>query len=190
MEQFSSFLLSYVESGGLFAPLFFITFHLIRPFLFLPVVFIYISGGIFFGALAGTFYSVIGITLSSILFYFIIRWMPKTFQLLPALQKKTRMNQMSLTPSQITLLKLVPFIHFHFLSFCLIEITANFKDYTRLSLFSSIPAVFVYTTIGKSIASLSPLYISIFLIGLLFCIYLLRKREINIKWHDFFQVST
>ncbi|MFB4166676.1 TVP38/TMEM64 family protein [Virgibacillus sp. JSM 102003] len=190
MELFGNYLLAFIETGGLFAPILFIGCHLLRPLFFLPVVFICISGGILFGAFAGTLYSVIGITLSSIIFYGVIRWMPKTFNKLVNLKRKIIGNNSKLTTSQIAILRLVPFIHFHLLSLCLIEISANFKDYTRSSLFSNIPLAFVYTSVGKWISSLSPMYILIFLVALLPLIYILRRKEIIIKWNDFFQVST
>ncbi|MFD1039589.1 TVP38/TMEM64 family protein [Virgibacillus byunsanensis] len=190
MELFRNYLMAFVETGGLFAPILFISFHLLRPLFFLPVVFIVVSGGVLFGAIAGTVYSIIGITLSSIIFYGVIHWMPKTFKKLVHLKKKLIGKHYEFTTSQIALLRLVPFIHFHLLSLCLIEISASFKDYTKSSLFSNIPLAFVYTSIGQWISSLSPLYVFVFLIALLPFIYILRRKEISIKWRDFFQLST
>ncbi|MFD2046279.1 TVP38/TMEM64 family protein [Ornithinibacillus salinisoli] len=190
MEVFSTYILAFIETGGLLAPLLFISFHLLRPLFFLPVVFICISGGIMFGAVAGTFYSVIGITLSSIIFYGVIRWMPRTFDRLVRLKQKIIGKHSELTTSQVTLLRLIPFIHFHLLSLCLIEISTSFKEYTKSSIISNVPLAFVYTSIGQWIANLSPLYFSAFLIALLPLIYALRRKEVIIKWQDFFQVST
>ncbi|WP_461179338.1 TVP38/TMEM64 family protein [Virgibacillus ainsalahensis] len=190
MELFGNYLMAFIETGGLFAPILFISFHLLRPLFFLPVVFICISGGILFGAVAGTVYSIIGITLSSIIFYYIIKWMPKTFKKLLHVKKKLIGNHSVLTTPQITLLRLVPFIHFHLLSLCLIEISASFKDYTKLSLLSNIPLAFVYTSIGQWISNLTPIHIFAVLIALLPFLYLLRKKEIIIKWQEFFQLST
>ncbi|WP_335338781.1 hypothetical protein [Lentibacillus amyloliquefaciens] len=88
MEQFGTYIMVFIETGGLLAPILFISFHLLRPLFFLPVAFICISGGILFGTVAGTLYSLIGITLSSIIFYAIIRWMPRTFKKLVNLKRK------------------------------------------------------------------------------------------------------
>ncbi|SHG34109.1 TVP38/TMEM64 family protein [Ornithinibacillus halophilus] len=190
MEQFGIYIMTFIETGGLFAPILFIGFHLLRPLFFLPVVFICISGGILFGATLGTVYSLVGITLSSILFYMIIQWMPKTLNRFMSLKQKIIGNNRQLTTSQVTLLRLVPFIHFHLLSLCLIEISGNFREYAKSSIVSNIPLALVYTSIGQWISTLSPYYILIFLAALLPFIYLLRRREIIIKWEDFFQVST
>ncbi|OZU89763.1 alkaline phosphatase [Virgibacillus indicus] len=190
MDQLGTYIMAFIETGGLFAPILFISFHLLRPLFFLPVVFICISGGILFGPVAGTLYSLIGITLSSVIFYFIIKWMPGTFEKLVRVKQKMIGKHSELTTPQITLLRLIPFIHFHLLSLCLIEISTNFRDYTKSSLLSNIPLAFVYTSIGGWISNLTPLYIFAFLITLLPLIYVLRRKEIIIKWRDFFQVST
>ncbi|GAA0601109.1 hypothetical protein GCM10009001_17100 [Virgibacillus siamensis] len=190
MDLFGNYLLALVETGGFFAPFLFISCHLLRPLFFLPVVLICISGGIIFGTVAGTVYSVVGITLSSIIFYGIIRWMPGTLNRLLNLKQKIIGNNSKLTTSQVALMRLIPFIHFHLLSLCLIEISADFKGYMKSSLLSNIPLALLYTSIGKWISSLSPLYVLVLLAVLLPLIYVLRRKEIIIKWNDFFQVST
>lgn len=186
MELFGNYIMAFIEMGGYLAPLLFISIHLLRPLFFLPVVFICISGGILFGAVAGTVYSVIGITLSSIVFYGLISRTPKSFKKLVHVKQKIIGKDSEFTTSQIALLRLVPFIHFHLLSICLIEISASFKEYTKSSLFSNVPLAFVYTTIGGWISNLTPFHIFVFLIVLLPFIYLLRRKEISIKWQDFF----
>lgn len=186
MELISNYFVAFVEAGGLFAPLLFISFHLLRPMLFVPVIFICITGGVLFGAVAGSLYSVIGITLSSILFYGMIQWMPNMFKKLNAVKEKFLGKHTTVTTSQITILRLIPFIHFHLLSLCLIEMTTGFKDYTKSSLISSLPFVFIYTTVGEWLSNLSPLHVILFVTALLPILYLVRKKEIIIKWHDFF----
>lgn len=190
MEAIGADLLNYVELGGLFAPLLFICFHLLRPLFFIPVVFICISGGIFFGPIAGSFYSLIGITISSILFYWIYLRMPNGLNRILRLKKRFFGEHRELTKAQIVLLRLVPFIHFHLLSLCLIEISSNFKEYTKASLLTNIPLAFVYTSIGGTIANLSPYTISVLMALLLVFLYLLRRKEIIIKWEDFFMTDT
>lgn len=190
MEVFGNYIMTFIGMGGILAPILFISFHLLRPLFFLPVVFICISGGVLFGPVAGTVYSIIGITLSSFIFYMMISWAPKSFKKLLGIKKKLIGKDAELTTSQIALLRLVPFIHFHLLSLCLIEISASFKEYAKSSLLSNVPLAFVYTSIGGWVSNLTPLHIFVFLMLLLPFIYLLRRKEIIIKWQDFFQVST
>lgn len=190
MAFFEDYIMPLIHMGGLFGPILFISFHLFRPFLFLPVAFICITGGVLFGPLAGTVYSIIGITLSSILFYAIAGKVPKSLNRLIDLKQKIFGKQVQMTTSQVAVLRLVPFIHFHLLSICLIEITRGFKEYTKSAFLSNIPLAFVYTTIGNWVTNLSAVQITLFFIILVLLIYLLRKKESHIKWDDFFQVSS
>lgn len=190
MELFGQYIMAIVQTGGLFAPLLFIMVHLIRPMFFLPVVFICVSGGILFGVFAGTVYSIIGITLSSILFYIFIQWMPKLSKRLLRMKQRLIGKHTELTVTQITLLRLIPFIHFHLLSLCLLEISSNFKDYMKSSLITNIPLALIYTSVGGWLSNLSPMHILLSLSALLLLIYALRRKEIVIKWEDFFQTTT
>jgi uncharacterized membrane protein YdjX (TVP38/TMEM64 family) len=88
MNDKLTLVMSYVQSGSVFAPLIFITFHLLRQFLFIPVIVVCMSGGVLFGAAFGTIYSVIGLTLSSMAFYFVIGKFPKTKDRLLRLKNK------------------------------------------------------------------------------------------------------
>ena len=155
----------------------------------LPVVCLGVSGGIVFGPIAGSVYSIIGITISSVLFYWLIRLKPKQFERLVNLKQKILGRYATLSKGQIATLRLVPFIHFHLLSLCLIEITSGLKDYTKSSLFSSIPLAIIYTSLGGFISNLSPYHIFLFLVALLPLLYLLRTKEMIIKWQEFFHAS-
>ena len=116
--------------------------------------------------------------------------MPNGLNRILRLKKRFFGEHRELTKAQIVLLRLVPFIHFHLLSLCLIEISSNFKEYTKASLLTNIPLAFVYTSIGGTIANLSPYTISVLMALLLVFLYLLRRKEIIIKWEDFFMTDT
>lgn len=186
MEYVSHLVITLIESGGLFAPILFICFHLLRPLFFLPVIFICIFGGMMFGPINGTLYSVIGITLSSIFFYGLIHFMPKTFHRLIYIKHKIIGKEKELNTFQIGLLRLIPFIHFHLLSLCLIEISSSFKDYLKSSFLTNLPLAFIYTFIGQTIAKLTPLYAVLLCVMIIPLVYITRRKEINIKWQVFF----
>ena len=190
MEAISLDVMAYVEIGGLFAPILFICFHLLRPFFFIPVVFICIAGGLMFGPVVGSIYSLIGVTISSILFYGIYCKMPKTLNGIFRIKDRILGERSELTKSQIIVLRLIPFIHFHLLSLCLIQITTGIREYARASILSNIPLAFIYTSIGGSLSNLSPLSVTIIMLLLLPFLYLLRKKAIIIKWKDFFPVAS
>lgn len=70
MEEQIAMLLVIAQTSGFLAPIAFILLHFLRQFLFIPVVVICIAGGVLFGTVAGTFYSVLGLLLSSLLFLY------------------------------------------------------------------------------------------------------------------------
>lgn len=187
MQQLGAMIVTILETSGFFAPLLFIGFHLLRPLFFLPVAFICVSGGILFGAITGSVYSIIGVTLSSLIFYKMSQWMPKTLKKLVRVKQKLFGKHSGFSTGQIALLRLIPFIHFHLMSLIIIEMSANFKDYMKTSFYSNIPLAVVYTSVGQWIASLSPIIMTSFLLLLLPLLYIMRRKEIVIKWNDFFQ---
>jgi uncharacterized membrane protein YdjX (TVP38/TMEM64 family) len=190
MEKLSMILYDMLQTGGVFAPLGFIILHLLRQFLFLPVGFICIIGGVLFGAVFGTFYSVIGITLTSFFFYAVFQRMPKVFQKVLALKEKMLGRTTTFSVGQMAILRLIPFIHFHLISICLIEMTSNVKEYTKASFVANVPLAVVYTAFGNWIGSLNVQWMALILFGLLILFYLLRKKELIIPWEDFFAMRS
>lgn len=76
MEGVIGWIQQSIDSNQMIAPVLFIAFHIIRPFLFIPVAFICITGGLLFGMTYGVVYSLIGVTLSSLLFYLVVQQTP------------------------------------------------------------------------------------------------------------------
>ncbi|MFB1050874.1 TVP38/TMEM64 family protein [Paraliobacillus sp. JSM ZJ581] len=190
MEYIGASITMMMETAGVFAPLIFIALHLLRPLLFLPVVFLCITGGLLFGVVPGIVYSLIGVTLSSFLFYKMSERMPSTLQRFIRMKQKLLGKQPDLTTSQITILRLIPFIHFHLLSLCILEISRQLKDYMRSSFITNIPLTVVYTSIGESITNFSPAMSGSMMVGILPLLYFMRRKEIYISWHDFFHPKT
>jgi uncharacterized membrane protein YdjX (TVP38/TMEM64 family) len=186
LEDTSSFI-EVLKFSGIFAPLLFILLQAFRQFFFLPVGLICLTGGILFGAVAGTLYSVIGITMSSVLFYWGMKGMPKLMKKIKRLQKKWIGKRMPFSVGQIAILKLVPFMHFHLLSLCLIEMSSNFKEYTKASIISNIPIALFYSSFGSVFLSLSLITSLLLLTILSVLFYLLRRKEWVIKWSEFFE---
>ncbi|MGC4376146.1 VTT domain-containing protein [Fictibacillus sp. Mic-4] len=187
MEQKLNEIIHILRYAGLFAPLIFIALHVLRQFLFIPIGLICVIGGLLFGSLSGSLYSIIGITLSSIMFYGLRRVMPKMFSKITGLKNKWIGKRIPFSLGQITILKLIPFVHFQLLSYCLIEMTSDFKEYTKASLISNIPVAIAYTTFGNYILHLSLLWGGAALAVLSILFYLLRRKEWIFKWNEFFE---
>ncbi|HLO10935.1 MAG TPA: VTT domain-containing protein [Pseudoneobacillus sp.] len=187
MDEQLSMVFILVESVGILAPLAFIFFHLFRQFLFIPVAIVCIAGGVLFGTVLGTIYSIIGLMLVSIMFYFVINRMPKTYDKLSKIKEKWFGPYLNLTVSQIAILRLIPFIHFHLMNFCLLQRKKSFKEYVWGSFFSNLPLAFFYTIFGQFISRFTPTMIVVILFALTVLVYLLRERMSVIQWKEFFK---
>ncbi|UII55129.1 VTT domain-containing protein [Cytobacillus spongiae] len=187
-EQFSM-LFVLVEAGGILAPILFILVHFLRQFLFIPVAIICIAGGVLFGTVFGTVYSLFGLMLSSLLFFMLIHRMPKTHQKLSTIKKRWFGEYRNLTVAQIAILRLIPFVHYHLLSFCLLERKKSFKEYMKGSWLTNFPLAFFYTTFGEFISRFTPTILVIILFSLSILVYLLREKMAVIKWNEFFNAA-
>jgi uncharacterized membrane protein YdjX (TVP38/TMEM64 family) len=187
MNEDLALLFVLVEAGGVLAPLAFIIFHLVRSFLFIPVSVVVIAGGILFGTLWGTFLTIIGLMGVSIFFYVFIDKMPKTHERLVKVKKRWFGEYRNLTTGQIALLRLIPFVHYHLLNFCLLQRKPGFKEYVKASFVTNVPIAFVYTIFGEYISRFTPSIILIFLLTLTVMVYLLREKQNIIKWRVFFR---
>ncbi|WP_246941066.1 TVP38/TMEM64 family protein [Bacillus pinisoli] len=186
MNEKMTMLFAFLESSGIWAPVVFLLFHSFRQFLFIPVTVLCIVGGILFGSILGTVYSLIGLTVSCIMFYFFYQSMPKTFTKIKRMKEKWLGDRVTLTVGQIAILRCVPFMQYHLLSLIMLERKRNFFSFTKQSLLTNIPVAIVYTYFGQTIRNLSPTVIvfTLFFFTLLF--YLFREKQIKIKWKDFF----
>lgn len=182
-------LLAVVETGGILAPIAFILLHFFRQFFFIPVAVICVAGGVLFGTVAGTIYSIVGLLLSSLLFYFLISRMPKTHTKLSLIKKKWFGEYRNLTTSQVAVLRLIPFIHYQLLSFCLLERYRSLKDYMRASFFTNLPLAFFYTIFGEFISRFTPTLIIIIIIAISILTYTLREKITVIRWREFFKAT-
>lgn len=186
MDEQLAFLFVFVEKGSILVPLLFILLHLLRPLFFLPVAVICTAGGILFGTAAGTAYSLIGLLLSSFQFYVFINNMPKTNRKLSQLKSKWFGDSRNFTVGQIAVLRLIPFIHYHLLSFCLLQKNKSLLSFMKASLYANVPLAFFYTIFGEYINTFSPSMILLILLLLTILVYFLRDKGAVIKWREFF----
>jgi len=187
MDEKLNVLFVIIETHWWLASLGFIIFHIVRQVLFIPVVIICIAGGALFGGLIGSIYSIVGLTLSSLFFYFLYHQMPRVFGKVLAMKERWFGNRGNLSVGQITVLRLVPFIHFHLLSLCLIETTKTFSKYARASLLTNIPLAIIYTVFGQFITEFSPTAMVVVLIFLSAMLLIMRQKVVVMKWEQFFQ---
>lgn len=186
MDYTMTMLFAFLEASGLWAPIIFLLFHILRQFLFIPVAILCIVGGILFGVVLGSLFSIIGLTLSCIIFYFLYQSMPKTFGKISEMKKRWLGDKVSFTTGQIAILRCIPFMQYHLLSLILLERKKNIFSFAKQSFFSNLPVAILYTLFGQSISHLSPTIIMVILIILTFLFHFLRERQTTIKWSEFF----
>lgn len=179
----------YIEQSGFLAPVLFILFHLLRPLLFLPVIFVCMFGGYLFGILYGSIFSIVGLTLMCIVFYFTAQKFPNLLSRFAKINNKMLKNG-PLTMNQIMVLRMVPFAHFHLLSLYVMEQTKSFSEYTKYSFLGVILPSIIFTSFGQMIIDL-PLFYSVILLLLLTIIFFGVRRKSTekqtiIQWKKFF----
>lgn len=190
MEQLYESSMHLIETAGIWAPVCFIILHVIRPILFVPVILICLTGGLLFGSIWGTAYSLVGITLSSLVFYKLRTLLPKPFQKIEKLKVKLLGSDKNPTAMQIAVLRLLPFMHFYLLSLCLYDITTDFKDYAKQSFYTNIPLAFIYTAFGGWITKLPPVVTFIIIIGFAALLMKMKRKEPTvIGWEEFAQAE-
>ncbi|RIW29736.1 TVP38/TMEM64 family protein [Bacillus salacetis] len=186
MDEKYTFVFAVIESSGWLAPVAFILFHILRQFIFIPVVLVCIVGGILFGSVFGTIYSLVGLTLLSAGSYFILKMFPALNQKLLNLKQKWFGYGAKLTVGQIAVLRLVPFVHYQLLNVCLMERKPALGEYVKSSFLANLPLAFFYTVFGEFISEFTPGIIILIMMGLFILFYTLREKVRVIKWQEFF----
>lgn len=193
IENLSEAIPVYIEQSGILAPILFVLLHLIRPLLFLPVIFVCMVGGYLFGVVYGSIFSVIGLTLMCIIFYFVAQKFPNLLSRFAKMNDKM-LKKGPLTMNQIMILRMVPFAHFHLLSLYVMQQTKSFKDYVKYSFLGIILPSIIFTSFGQMIIDL-PLFYSVVLLVFLSVIFFGFRRknsekQTNIQWKKFFKASS
>lgn len=177
MENFLLELEMFIISMGWLAPPLFILLHLLRPLFFLPVIVVCLAGGVLFGFWQGAFFNFLGLGLMNLVFYYIIRKMPKFEAKINKLKNKWLPDR-TLSIGQVMILRIMPFIHFHLLSFYLMEMTKNFREYMYYSLLGVLLPSILYTAFGDIITNF-PWYLTVLMFLVLASLYALLNKLHN-----------
>lgn len=159
----------FIDSVGWFAPPLFVLLHVLRPLLFLPVIVVCIAGGVLFGFWQGALYNFLGLGAMNIVFYFIISKMPKFEAKMKKLKNKVLPDR-TISVGQVMILRIMPFVHFHLLSFYLLEMTKDFKEYLYYALLGVLLPSIIYTAFGDVITEF-PWYMTLFMFAVLALLY-------------------
>jgi uncharacterized membrane protein YdjX (TVP38/TMEM64 family) len=164
-----------IEQAGWLGPALFILLHLVRPFLFLPVMVVCVAGGYLFGFVQGTIYSIIGLSLMGAVFYKIVNWFPSVRERILSVKRKVA-GERKMTVSQVMILRVMPFVHFHLLSVYLMDMTKSYREYMQYSILGVIAPALLYTAFGEAIEEM-PWYVSVTFLFMLLLLYALLERR-------------
>lgn len=174
MDQFDESVKVFIESAGWMAPFFFLLLHLIRPFLFLPVIAVCVLGGVAFGFVQGAILSYAGLLMMSAIIYFMLIRLPKFHKKMTRLKERIFTDR-TLSVGQVMVLRIMPFVHFQLLCFYLMDMTKNFREYMYYSALGLILPAIIYTAFGQSIAEF-PWYMTLgFLLFLVSIFYTIDR---------------
>lgn len=181
MDEVNQSIEAFIDHAGWLAPALFVVLHIIRPILFIPVIVICVVGGVVFGFVQGAILSLIGLSLMSLISYKIVFRLPKLHRKIADLKEKMFQDR-AITVSQVMVLRVMPFVHFHLLSFYLMEMTKNIREYMYYSILGLIAPAIIYTAFGEAISAF-PWYITICFFLILILIYFFIDRRNKVRMH-------
>lgn len=165
---------TFIDSMGWLAPPLFVLIHVLRPLFFLPVIVVCIAGGVLFGFWQGALYNFLGLGAMNIVFYFIISKMPKFESKMKRLKNKVLPDR-TISVGQVMILRIMPFVHFHLLSFYLMEMTKDFKEYLYYALLGVLLPSIIYTAFGDVITEF-PWYMTLIMFIVLALLYAILNK--------------
>ncbi|QUH19441.1 TVP38/TMEM64 family protein [Alkaliphilus sp. B6464] len=170
-----------VESFGILGILVYILINSIRPFLFIPTTIMFISGGVIFGTIRGSIYTLTGLMVASSLSFFLARRFQKPFKKIFGNKYLSKIN--SLSNDQVIrglfVMRVSPAFPFDPVSYGSGISHMSYKQFCIGTLLGAFPKVILYTFLGdqiNNIFSLQTLIVFVILLILALCPYFFRKK--------------
>jgi uncharacterized membrane protein YdjX (TVP38/TMEM64 family) len=144
----------WVLSFGLVAPFIYICLNVIRPFTLFPISVLSLAGGLAFGALWGTVYTVLSATFGAVLSFYLakhlgVRWLKKK----TASADKIEMLQDKLKGKgfyYVLILRIIPVINFDLVSYLAGVSRLKLRTYIVATLLGVLPGTLAYNLLGNS----------------------------------------
>ncbi|AFC33981.1 hypothetical protein PM3016_7413 [Paenibacillus mucilaginosus 3016] len=138
---------------GVWAPLVYIAVYTVRPLFFFPATVLCLAGGLAFGPLWGTVYTILGFTGDSILVFLLARRYGTRF--LRAPEGNIRQWQERLARRgflTVASLRLIPIVPFDVISFAAGLSPIRFLPYLAGTVLGTIPVTFAYSFLGDRLS--------------------------------------
>jgi uncharacterized membrane protein YdjX (TVP38/TMEM64 family) len=145
----------YILSFGMFGPLIFLGFSLIRPIIFFPITIIYLASGLAFGGFWGGIIAIAGALLSALTAHVIankigidflpMKWRSRICAVRDRVDEKGLRNMI--------LIRFIPMISFDLISYSAGLSGVKMKPYLIGTIIGVSPRIFAYTYLGSNIMS-------------------------------------
>lgn len=174
-----------ILSFGIWAPVIYIVFYSLRPLILFPAGILSIVGGLSFGALWGTVYTVVGATICAVLEFLIARYFGRG-----AVARFIKGKLLSLDEGierhgfmTVLWVRLIPNVAYDIQNYSLGLTKVRLKDYFLATFFGIIPGTFGFVYLGYSLSDFRQLW-KIMLAALIIIViyfaqgYLRKKRSL------------
>lgn len=175
----------YINSVGALAPVLYIIMFTFVPLTLFPDSILAIAGGMCFGLLWGSVYTIIGAMLGATLSFFIFRLIGRS--IIKKMIKKDLGRLSNYIEEKgffiVLMLRLIPLFPFDVISYSAGLSNIKYKDFLAATILGIIPGVFVFTNMGDKVKDIGStgFYISISLLVFLFGISGMLKDRIFSK---------
>ena len=147
----------WILSFGMWAPILYIFLYTVRPLIFFPASVLSITGGLAFGALMGTVYTVIGATLGAVVAFLVAKKLGKG--VIKNSAGKVDQIQQQLEKNgfiYVLIFRLLPIFNFDLISYAAGLSKVRLLPFFLATLIGIIPGTFAYNFLGSSIVSKDP----------------------------------
>ncbi|MGO4273440.1 TVP38/TMEM64 family protein [Paenibacillus sp. TAF58] len=143
---------AWILSFGWAAPVLFIFIYAVRPLILFPASVLSLTGGLAFGPVWGTVYTIVGATIGAVLSFWLARFLGNK---LVSTRSKEKWGKLEKQLQQkgfiyILLLRLIPLFPFDLISYGAGVAKVNFSAFLFGTLLGIIPGTFAYSFLGSS----------------------------------------
>lgn len=143
-------IISWIETLGIIAPIFFLLLYCLATLLFLPTMMLTLAGGVIFGPVLGTLFNLLGATFGAVCAFCISRYCVS--ERLAATKNVRIKNLIVGVENQgwqfVALLRLIPIIPFNLVNYGLGVTRIKFSHYVIVTVIFLIPAEIIFTYCG------------------------------------------
>ncbi len=173
----------WVLSFGMVAPIVYVTLNVIRPFTLFPISVLSLAGGLAFGVVWGTVYTVFSATIGAVLSFYIAkqlggRWLKKRTDSPSRIEKwQNQLKEKGFV--YILLLRVIPILNFDLVSYVAGISRLKLRSYIFATILGVLPGTLAYNLLGDSFikGNGAVIAVSIGLVLLVACIPILLKNK-------------